>query len=140
MQERPQDYYCKLFPFSITIALEFQFDDGTAPISSVLTETQAATERSPARVVSPIQKRSCDSARRLVLLDNTGRSPGFACREFAGERPDVPKFVSARRLPDCRQRLQAARFPRTSILTLEDQGSGHGTGAAQQLQQQALVT
>ncbi|MCC7428685.1 MAG: AAA family ATPase [Alphaproteobacteria bacterium] len=141
-QERPQDYYCNRFHSkgSATILVEFQPDDGTAPVS-VRIDRDAAGART---VTSPSGHPDPEAflgtlKEAFALLDY--RTFARFIEESPLERGRTfSALLGLAEYSDCRQALQAASDSRALNSDLEIKVITAAVGAAQKAAQQALVT
>ena len=141
-QERPQDYYCNRFHSKNTasIALEFQSDDGTAPIS-IRIERDAGGNRT---VTSP-SGHSDPEAFLATLKEAFALLDYRTFARFIEESPlergrTFSALLGLADYSDCRQALQAASDSRTLNTDLEIKFLTTAIGAVQLAAQQALVT
>lgn len=142
VQERPQDYVCNRFHSqrSATIALEFQPDDGGAPVK-ILVQRDAAGNRTVSSPSSHADPEGFLASLResFALLDYHSfarfieDSPLERGRTFSG-------LLGLSAYSDRRQALQTVCDSRTLNTDLEIKVLTTAMGAAQQAAQQALAT
>ncbi len=141
-QERPQDYYCNRFHSKNTasILLEFQPDDGTAPVS-IRVDRDATGNRI---VVSP-SGHSDPEGFLAMLKEQFALLDYRTFARFIEESPlergrTFSSLLGLAEYSDCRQALQAASDSRALNTDLEVRFLTSAVGAAQKAAQQALVT
>jgi len=141
-QERPQDYYCNRFHSKSTasIVLEFQPDDGTAPIS-IRIDRDAGGNRT---VTSP-SGHSDPEAFLATLKEAFALLDYRTFARFIEESPlergrTFSALLGLADYSDCQQALQAASDSRALNTDLEIKVLTTAIGAAQKAAQQALVT
>ena len=141
-QERPQDYYCNRFHSKnvASILVEFQPDDGTAPVS-IRIDRDAGGNRT---VASPSGHSDPDGflatlKEAFALLDY--RTFARFIEESPLERGRTfSTLLGLAEYSDCRQALQAASDTRALNTDLEIKVLSTMVSAAQNGAQQALVT
>ncbi|MCS6293373.1 MAG: AAA family ATPase [Nitrospira sp.] len=141
-QERSQDYYCNRFHSKSTasIALEFQSDDGTAPISIRIVRDAGGN-----RTVTSPSGHSDPEAFLATLKEAFALLDYRTFARFIEESPlergrTFSALLGLADYSDCRQALQTASDSRTLNTDLEIKVLSTAIGAAQQAAQQALVT
>lgn len=140
--ERPQDYYCNLFHSknAASIFIEFQPDDGTAPVS-IRIDRDAGGNRT---VASP--SGHSDPEGFLATLKEAFALLDY--RTFARFIEESPlergrtfsALLGLAEYSDCRQALKAASDSRALNTDLENRVLSAKVDAAQNMAQQALVT
>jgi len=141
-QERPQDYYCNRFHSkkAASILVEFQPDDGTAPVSIRIGRDGGGTRT----VTSPSGHSNPDGflatlKEAFALLDY--RTFARFIEESPLERGRTfSALLGLAEYSDCRQALQAASDSRALNTDLDIKVLTTAVGAAQKAAQQALVT
>lgn len=141
-QERPQDYYCNLFHSKNTasIVLEFQPDDGSAPIS-IRIDRDAGGNRT---VTSP-SGHSNPEAFLAMLKEAFALLDYRTFARFIEESPlergrTFSALLGLADYSDCRQALQAASDTRALNTDFDIKVLTTAIGAAQKASQQALIT
>lgn len=141
-QERPMDYYCNRFHSknNASILVEFQPDDGTAPVSIRVnrdaggnrTVTSPSGHADPERFLSTLKE-------AFALLDY--RTFARFIEESPLERGRTfSALLGLAKYSDCRQALQTASDSRALNTDLEIKVLATAVGAAQNAAQKALVT
>lgn len=142
VQERPQDYYCNRFHSknAASILVEFQPDDGTAPVSIRIDRDAGGNRKitSPSGHVDP-EGFLASLKEAFALLDY--RTFARFIEESPLERGRTfSALLGLAKYSDCRQALQAASDSRALNTDFEINVLTMAVGAAQKAAQQALVT
>ena len=141
-QERPQDYYCNRFHSKqvASILVEFQPDDGTAPVSIRIDRDAGGR-----RTVSSPSGHSDPEGFLATLKEAFSLLDYRTFARFIEESPlergrTFSALLGLAEYSDCRQALQAASDSRALNSDLENKVLTTAVGAAQKMAQQALVT